>query len=124
MPSTLKLCRSVFDGRTFDQPPQTVERYLVSQTTSDRIVWRFNNKVRAMSPSRTLRVEALAPAVVHWSVDGWRTVHDTSTRDTTLGVHLCDLETRHLCRGDRVHFTFYWPEAQRWEGIDFLVCVE
>jgi glucoamylase len=34
----LKLCRSLFDGRIFDQPPQTVERYLVQQTTSDRIM--------------------------------------------------------------------------------------
>jgi len=120
----LKLCRSLLDGRIFDQPPQTVERYLVQQTTSNRIVWRFNNKVRAMPANRTLRVETLAPAVVHWSVDEWRTVHDTSSRDTTLGVHVCDLETRHVRHGDRVHLTFYWPEAERWEGIDFLVCIE
>ena len=120
----LKLCRSLFDGRVFDQPPQTVERYLVQQTTSDRVVWRFNNKVRAMPANRTLRVETLAPAVVHWSVDEWRTVHDTATRDTTLGVHVVDLGTRHLRPGDRVQLTFYWPEAARWEEIDFLVCIE
>ncbi len=120
----LKLCRSLFDGRIFDQPLQTVERYLVQQTTSDRIVWRFNNKVRAMPPNRTLRVETLAPAVVHWSVDEWRTVHDTSTQDTTLGVHVSDLDTRDLRRGDRVHLTFYWPEADRWEGTDYVICIE
>jgi glucoamylase len=120
----LKLCRSLFDGRIFDQPPQTVERYLVQQTTSDRIVWRFNNKVRAMPTNKTLRVETLAPAVVHWSVDEWRSVHDTSTWDTTLGVHVSDLETANLRRSDRVHLTFYWPEAARWEGVDFEVCVE
>jgi len=112
----LKLCRSLFDGRIFDQPAQTVERYLVHQTTSDRIIWRFNNKVRSMPANKTLRVETLAPAVVHWSADGWRTTYDTATRDTTLGVHLAALETRHLSWGDRVHLTFYWPEAQRWEG--------
>jgi glucoamylase len=120
----LKLCRSLFDGRIFDRPPQTVERYLVQQTTSDRIIWRFNNKVRTMPASRTLRVETLAPAVVHWSTDEWRTVHDTSMRDTTLGVHVCDLATSELRSGDRVHFTFYWPGADRWEGVDFLVCIE
>ena len=120
----LKLSRSLFDGRVFDQPPQTVERYLVQQTTSDRIVWRFNNKVRAMPANRTLRVETLAPAVVHWSVDEWRTVHDTATRDTTLGVHVSDLETRDLRRCARVHLTFYWPDAGRWEGVDYLVCIE
>jgi glucoamylase len=120
----LKLCRSLFDGRIFDQPPQTVERYLVQQTTSDRIVWRFNNKLRTMPANRTLRVETLTPAVVHWSVDGWRTVHDTATRDTTLGVYVCDLPTRNLCRDDLIDLTFYWPEDQRWEGVNFQVCIE
>jgi glucoamylase len=120
----LKLCRSLFDGRIFDQPTQTVERYLVNRTTSDRIIWRFNSKVRSMPANKTLRIETLAPAVVHWSVDGWRTTHDTATRDTTLGVHLADLETHHLSRGDRVCLTFYWPDAGRWEQVDFLVCIE
>ena len=120
----LKLCRSLFDGRIFDQPPQTVERYLVQHTTSDRILWRFNNKVRGIPVSRTLRVETLAPAVVHWSVDGWRTVHDTVTRDTTLGVHVADLGTKDLRPGEHVDLTFYWPEARRWEGTNFQVCIE
>jgi glucoamylase len=120
----LKLSRSLLDGRIFDQPPQTVERYLVQQTTSDRIVWRFNNRVRTMPASRTLRVESLKPAVVRWTADGWRSVNDAATRDTTLGVHVVDLGTMQLVAGDRVQFTFYWPEAQRWEGTDFLVRIE
>jgi glucoamylase len=120
----LKLCRSLLDGHVFDQPAQTVERYLVRQVTSDRIVWRFNNKVRAMPATRTLRVETLAAAVVRWSTDGWQTVHETATRDTTLGVHVADLGTKDLRGGEHVHLTFYWPEAARWEGIDFQVCIE
>ena len=72
--------------------------------------------------TRQLRVETLAKAVVHWSMDGWRTVR--GTHDTTLGVHLADLPTTRLRRGDRLDFTFYWPEVDRWEGTDFLVCVE
>jgi len=79
--------------------------------------------VRAMPAGHTLRVETLATAVVHWSVDGWRTVRDTATRDTTLGVHLADLPTTALRVGDRVELTFYWPDANRWEGADFVVCV-
>jgi glucoamylase len=120
----IKLRRSLRDGEIFDRPPQTVRRYLVEKVTSRHISWRFNNKVRAMPPGRTLRVETLAPALVHWSVDGWRAVHDIRTRDTTLGVHVVDLETQHLRIGDRVDLTFYWPEADRWEGTDFVVCVE
>jgi glucoamylase len=54
----------------------------------------------------------------------WRTVRDAVTHDTTLGVHVADLSTTRLRRGDRVDFTFYWPEVDRWEGTDFVVCVE
>jgi glucoamylase len=57
-------------------------------------------------------------------VDGWRTVRDTVTHDTTLGVHVADLPTTRLRRGDRVDLTFYWPEVDRWEGTDFVVCVQ
>ncbi len=120
----LKLCRSLRDGKIFDRPPQTVERYIEKQTTSHRVTWRFNNKVRAMPAGKVLRVETLAPVLVHWSVDGWRTAHDVPTLDTTLGMHVVDLATAHLSSGARVDMTFYWPEVDRWEGTDYLVCVE
>jgi glucoamylase len=120
----VKLRRSLSDGMIFDRPPQTVERYVMQGVTSSIVVWRFNHKVRVMSPGRALRVETLAPAIVHWSVDGWSTARDTATRDTMLGVHVADLDTRHLHQGDRVHLTFYWPKVDRWEGTDFFVCVE
>jgi glucoamylase len=120
----LKLCRSLEDGEIFDRPPQTVQRYLVEATSSSRVSWRFNNKVRVMAQGRTLRVETLAGAVVHWSVNGWRTAQDDATRDTMIGVHLVDLETSHLRSGDCVEFTFFWPAAKRWEGVDFAVHIE
>jgi glucoamylase len=120
----LKLSRSLHDGEIFDRPPQTVERYLQNNTTSHRVTWRFNNKVRAMPSGKVLRVETLAPALVHWSFDSWRTVRDDATRDTTLGMHVVDLPTEHLCKGAPIDLTFYWPEADRWEGTNYLVCVE
>ena len=120
----LKLCRSLHDGEIFDRPPQTVERYLQNNTTSDRVTWRFNNKVRRMPSGKVLRVETLASALVHWSVDGWRTVRDDATRDTTLGMHVVDLATGHLRPGARIDMAFYWPGVDRWEGTDYLVCVE
>jgi glucoamylase len=119
----IKLCRSLRDGEIFDRPPLTVQRYLVEKVTSRHITWRFNNKVRSMPPGTMLRVETRAPAVVHWSVDGWRTAHDTATRDTTLGIHVADLQTLDLPIGGRVDLTFNWPEADRWEGVDFVVQV-
>jgi glucoamylase len=120
----LKLSRSLHDGEIFDRPPQTVERYLRNGMTSHRVSWRFNNKVRTMPAGKVLRIETLAPALVHWSADGWHTVRDDASRDTTLGVHVLDLATAHLCPGARIDMAFYWPEVDRWEGTDYLVCVE
>jgi glucoamylase len=120
----VKLRRSLSDGTTFDRPPQTVQRYLIEKTPSARISWRFNNKLRSMPAGKILRIETLTPAVVHWSADSWRTVCDSPTRDTTLGVHVADLETGRLVIGDRVDLTFYWPHEDRWENTDFVICVE
>ena len=119
----LKLCRSLQDDRVFDMPPQTVQRYLVEKTGTPFSIWRFNHKCRSIPAGKTLRVETLVPALVHWSADGWRTTVDCATRDTSLGMHVADLETSGLAPGARVDFTFYWPQASLWERKDFCLTV-
>ncbi len=42
----IKLCRSLQDGKVFDMPPQTVQRYQVDKTPARYWTWRFNNKCR------------------------------------------------------------------------------
>jgi len=119
----LKLRRSLRDDRVFDLPPQTVKRYLTDRTRSAFTTWRFNQKCRAMQAGLTLRIETLVPAVVHWGIDGWDQPKDTRTRDTGLGTHVADLPTAGLPIGTQILFTFYWPEADRWEHQDFAVTV-
>jgi glucoamylase len=119
----LKLSRSLQDGRVFDTPSQTVERYQRMRLESKHDLWRLNQKIRTLSPGKTLRIETLAPARIHWSIDGWRTAHDVATRDVGLGIHIADLPTPEFESGT-VTFTLYWPEAARWEGADFTVAIE
>ena len=120
----VKLRRSLRDGRVFDQPPQTVQRYLVEKRVRQVFGWRFNNKTRSIPRNKTLRIVLLSPAQVHWSIDGWNTTHDTDTRDTGLGIHTLDLPSASLPPGGQVIFTFYWPNENRWEGTDYTVTVE
>lgn len=120
----VKLRRSLRDGRIFDQPPQTVQRYLVEKRTCQFFAWRFNNKARTMPCGKKLRLSLLAPATVRWSVDGWKTVVETITRDTKLGVHVVDLPTEKLPVGHTAVFTFHWSQPDRWEGVDYSVVVE
>jgi glucoamylase len=65
----------------------------------------------------------LAPAVIHWSADDWKTVQDVTARDVGLGIHMADLTTEGFPDGRQVKFTFYWPDADHWEGADFVVRV-
>jgi glucoamylase len=117
----LKLRRSLRDGRVFDQPVHRTPASQSGPSRSARAVWRFNQKCRTADVGSVLRVETLAPAVVHWSVDDWRSARDTAARDAGLGVYVADLDTAALPAGARVRFTFYWPDANRWEGTDFVV---
>lgn len=119
----LKLRRSIQDGRTFDQPSQTVERYLKDKVVSDRVIWRFDHQRSEIMPGDVLRVEVLAPAVVHWGRDGWHSTREVRTRDTGLGVHIADLDTKRLKSKESIELTFYWPDASRWEGKNFNVAV-
>ena len=73
----LKLQRSIRDGCVYDMPLQTRQRYVIEQRRSPYAFWRFNHKRRSLPPGRRLRVETVVPALIHWSVDGWRTTHDT-----------------------------------------------
>src|SRR5215468_5059873 len=72
----IKLRRSLRDGKVFDQPPQTVQRYLVDKTKSKYFAWRMNNKCRSMPRSKKLRLVLTCPGIVHWSFDNWQTAHD------------------------------------------------
>jgi glucoamylase len=119
----IKLLRSLADGRIFDMPPQAHRRYQVEGVRSHLCVWRFNQKARSVTAGSVLRVEVLAAASVHWSSDGWRTTRDTPTRDSGLGIHYADLDTGALPAGAEAIFTFYWPSAERWEGVDWRVAI-
>lgn len=120
----VKLVRSLKDGKVFDQSPQTVKRYRVEKREPVYWAWRFNNKCRTIPAGKTLRLTVMAPAMVHWSVDSWRTAHDDPTRDTGLGIHVVDLPTSGMASGEAVVFTFFWAESRNWENANFIVTIE
>jgi glucoamylase len=38
-------------------------------------------------------------------------------------MHYADLKTTGLTPSESIVFTFFWPEANKWEGADFRVTV-
>lgn len=119
----VKLRRSLRDGKIFDQPPQTVERYGVKRQRTAYTVWRFNNKRRDIPQGQCLRVETLAPCMVHWSTNGWKNSRDTDSKNTGIGIYVADLDTGELPLASEILFTFYWPEVEHWEGADYAVSI-
>ena len=120
----VKLCRSLHDGKVFDRPPQTYERYVMNGTISPYSLWRFSHKCRTMPKGKDLRIEVRAPAVIRWTSDEWTNTSDVETADSHLGLFVADLPTRTSASGATIRFTFYWKEEQHWEGADFAVAVE
>jgi glucoamylase len=120
----IKLRRSLRDGRIFDQPPQPVQRYLVEKRRCEHFLWMFQNKVRTLPCGKKLRIALLSPAKIVWSADNWRTVQETPTQDTKLGVHIADLPTSEMQTAAPVEFTFRWEPGGNWEGTNYMVRVE
>lgn len=120
----VKLVRSLEEKALFDTPPQTVKRYIKEKHTSGIASWRFNHKIKSMRKGLKLRIELLAPAVVHWSGDNWKTIHDTPTEDKHLGLHISDIDASQLNEGGKTLFTFYWKGSGNWEGTDFSVSID
>jgi len=86
-------------------------------------VWRFNNKCSALAAGGVLRVELPAAATVHWTVEGWRGVHDTPTRDSGFGMHVADLDAAGAAAGGELVFTIRWAADDRWEGNDYRLAI-
>jgi glucoamylase len=120
----IKLRRSLIDGRIFDQPSQTVERYLQKKSSSEYFNWRFNNKARTMPCGKKLRILLLEPAMLHWSFDNWKTSQDSESQESGWNLRHVDLPTENLPTGRQIVFTFLWKNEGRWEGSDYHVTIE
>jgi glucoamylase len=119
----IKLLRSVSEGRVFDLIPIVAERYQNPRREAALEVWKPNRRVRTAQAGATLRIQADAPFLLHWTADEWQTTHDTRSATTVLGIHWVDLPISASQRA-AIRFTFFWPDGQRWEGRDYAVNIQ
>ena len=120
----IKLLRSVSDGRVFDLIPEVANRYLsVSKNRQRFEVWKHNRQVRRVENGHTLRVQVAVPFRLHWTYDEWRTVKDTPSSPTALGIEFVDIAIATAQRAP-ARFTFFWTKNNSWEGRDYVVEIE
>jgi glucoamylase len=99
------------------------KRYLGSRDGRQMFeVWKFTRQARSVKRGYTLRIQVPVAFRLHWSADEWKTVNDTSSSATTLGVEFADIA---IPAGQQspIRFTFFWPASNSWEGRDFSVSV-
>ena len=120
----LKLCRSLQDKAIFDMPSATKKRYLTDKTVSTHTFWRFNDKVKTMAKSKTLRIEAQHPFTLHWSNNDWNTPQNTKSTPSVFGTYFVDIPTADMVDSSKIVFTFLWSEGNDWEGTNFDVALQ
>ena len=103
----LLLCRSLIDGRVFDLPRETVERYLERRTTSAHSAWREKDPRPTMKRGTALRIELSTPGLVSASYAGAKG-RATEPRYATRRAHRRFAGHRWPRAGesDRVHDSF------------------
>ena len=119
----IKLLRSLTDNAVFDRPPQPARRYLRDRKTARVRPWRPDSRTPTVPAGLVLRLDLPEAALVHWSLDGWKTRCDVRTRDTGFGVHTVDIETAGLATGTTIVFTWMDTASSQWTGHDYTVVV-
>lgn len=115
------LLRSLKDGRVFDMPPQTVQRYLISSHTAPFAIWQMEDKIQTIPPGKGFRLHLKEGARMRWSCDGWKSYQDVESRLTGIGLDVVELDIHKLPQGSQISFTFFWLDSQRWEGRNYEV---
>jgi glucoamylase len=80
----------------------------------------MNRQVRSLPAGTLLRVQASSAFVLHWSLDGWDTTHDTSSTPTSLGIEYADLQVP-VTQNSPLRFTLFWPQDNQWQGQNYEV---
>jgi len=117
----IKLCYSRELGYPVDRPIATWERYHGKRPSIEHEIWGPLYRPGRIKAGNQFTIALSKPARVHWGLNGWKTVRDSDTRDTNLGVYIVDLPITGLAAGESVQFTFYWLEQQTWEGRDYQI---
>jgi len=118
------LVRSAHDGICFDRVEPAFQRYVVNRGRSRYEIWSFRHQLRRMSQGKILRIIVAVDATIVWSANDWASTNKADmTNNGALNLWFADLPTENCPGGLVIEFTFFWKEAQRWEGRNYSVAV-
>jgi glucoamylase len=120
----VSLVRSAHDGVCFDRVEPVFQRYVAKPVASRHEIWTFRHPLRRMAYGKTLRIIVATDATIVWSANDWASTNKAETAHIgALNVWYVDLPTVACPDGSTIQFTFFWKEAQRWEGRNYSVAI-
>jgi glucoamylase len=119
----IKLVISRQLGQPYDRPQATWQRYGGKRPSTHPAVWLPQAPVQDISVGQVLLIGLFESCTIHWGLDGWQLPQDTESRDTGLGLHVAELDTKTLQAGQHIDFTFRSVTTGEWLGLDYVVAV-
>ncbi|MEZ5840762.1 MAG: glycoside hydrolase family 15 protein [Hyphomicrobiales bacterium] len=102
----LKLVASRHLGHAVDRPGAVFARYQGRRPEETVAVWTPNGAISRMRRGVALIIALGERAMLHYSLDGWKTVADVAGRDCGLGLHVVEVSAEDLAGASAVDFTW------------------
>lgn len=112
----VKLVRSLEEGKVWDMPPQTVERYQVQQMVAPFEIWTEHAPRQWVSKGKKVRMDLNAPGTIQWKADNGPESTVTTERPV-LGLHSALLDLPNDWKLVRVSIT----QGSKTQRIKFTV---
>jgi glucoamylase len=129
----LKLLRSAQDGKVFDRISPVYDRYCEPQGRSalrgDLEIYTRHRPIQKIMAGERLRILDDDRFEVHWTADGWKTVHITPCRSLSSAGFGADIAPVHDAGkpgapSSELSWTLRWPEQDRWLGYNIEIKIE
>jgi len=119
----IKLLRSLRDNSVYDLIPEVAKRYCGRKANKSSIeCWRFDWQIESIAADKTLRIIWDKAFMLHWSCDEWETSNDSESTNVLPNLFYMDLSAPF--KGNKLVFTFFFPDLERWAGEDFIVNIK
>ena len=122
----VKLLRSTSDGMVYDFLPEVADRYIfrtARRSLSQPLeFWKHNRQTSSVDAGSILRIQVDQSFRLHWSRDGWKTIVDTESTTTKLGIEYVDISISvKYDSKNPIRFTFFYNATGTWEGRDYSI---
>ncbi len=114
----LKLLYAEETGRLVERYKPVTDRY-ADFAGAPIAFWQFNHQIQHWTPgTKTIRVVAQAKARLVYTVDDWSTFQAAELTPIPIGCWCTDIAVEGV---QALEFTFFWIDADHWEGRNFRI---